>query len=41
MSPGGTTEAAIKIMELNDVKRNIIEAIQAAAKRSKTLSQSQ
>jgi pyrroline-5-carboxylate reductase len=39
MSPGGTTEAAIKIMELNDVKRHIIEAIHAAAERSRTLSQ--
>lgn len=38
MSPGGTTEAAINVMELNEVKRDIIEAIAAAARRSKELS---
>jgi pyrroline-5-carboxylate reductase len=37
-SPGGTTEAAFKILEKNKVKQNIIEAIKAAAKRSKELS---
>jgi pyrroline-5-carboxylate reductase len=38
-SPGGTTEAAFKILEKNKVKQNIIEAIRAAARRSKELSQ--
>lgn len=38
-SPGGTTEAALKVLEINRVKQNIIEAIVAAAKRSKELSQ--
>ncbi len=37
-SPGGTTEAAFKILEKNKVKQNIIEAIKAAARRSKELS---
>ncbi len=37
-SPGGTTEAAFKILEKNRVKQNIIEAIEAAARRSKELS---
>ena len=37
-SPGGTTEAAFKVMEKNRVKQNIIKAIEAAAKRSKELS---
>jgi pyrroline-5-carboxylate reductase len=36
-SPGGTTEAAFKILEKNKVKQNIIEAIKAATKRSKEL----
>ena len=36
-SPGGTTEAAFKVLENNRVKENIIEAIAAAAKRSKEL----
>ncbi len=36
-SPGGTTEAAFKILENNRVKQKIIEAIAAAAKRSKEL----
>ena len=36
-SPGGTTEAAFKVLENNRVKQNIIEAIAAAAKRSKEL----
>jgi len=37
-SPGGTTEAALKVFEANDVKQNIIKAILAAASRSKELS---
>lgn len=37
-SPGGTTEAAFKILENNRVKQNIIDAIAAAAMRSKELS---
>ena len=37
-SPGGTTEAAFRILEKNRVKQNIIEAIKAAARRSKELS---
>ncbi|MBW2569537.1 MAG: pyrroline-5-carboxylate reductase [Deltaproteobacteria bacterium] len=37
-SPGGTTEAAFKILENNRVKQNIIDAIAAAALRSKELS---
>ncbi len=36
-SPGGTTEAAIKHMEANGTGRIIIEALQAAAERSKEL----
>ncbi len=36
-SPGGTTEAAFKVLENNRVKENIIKAIAAAAKRSKEL----
>ncbi|MBN1931167.1 MAG: pyrroline-5-carboxylate reductase [Desulfobacterales bacterium] len=39
-SPGGTTEAALKVMENNKVKQTIITAIEAAAKRSKELSRS-
>ena len=38
-SPGGTTEAAFKILDKNRVKENIIEAIEAAKRRSKELSQ--
>lgn len=38
-SPGGTTEAAFKILDKNRVKQNIIEAIEAAKRRSKELSQ--
>ncbi len=38
-SPGGTTEAAFKVLENNGVKQRIIEAIAAAARRSKDLSQ--
>jgi len=37
-SPGGTTEAAFEILETNGVKQNIIDAIAAAALRSKDLS---
>ena len=37
-SPGGTTEAAFKVLENNEVKQKIIQAIDAAAKRSKELS---
>lgn len=38
-SPGGTTEAAIKVLDNNNVKQNIIKAILAAAQRSKELGQ--
>ena len=38
-SPGGTTEAAFKVMEEQQVKKHIIHAIQAAADRSKALSE--
>jgi len=37
-SPGGTTEAAFKVLEKNRVKQNVIEAIKAATIRSKELS---
>ncbi len=37
-SPGGTTEAAFKVLEGNRVKERIVEAIVAAANRSKELS---
>jgi pyrroline-5-carboxylate reductase len=37
-SPGGTTEAALKVLDKNQVKQSIIEAIAAAANRSKELS---
>lgn len=37
-SPGGTTEAALKIFENTEVKKNIIQGIHSAAKRSKELS---
>ncbi len=37
-SPGGTTEAALKVLEKGNVKGNIITAIDAAAARSKELS---
>jgi pyrroline-5-carboxylate reductase len=37
-SPGGTTEAALEILESNNVKQNIIDAIAAATRRSKDLS---
>ena len=36
-SPGGTTEAAIKSMARADVDKSIVEAIKAAAQRSKEL----
>jgi pyrroline-5-carboxylate reductase len=37
-SPGGTTEAAIKVLDDNSVKQIIIQAVIAAAQRSKELS---
>jgi pyrroline-5-carboxylate reductase len=37
-SPGGTTEAAINLLDSNSVKQTIIKAILAAAQRSKELS---
>jgi pyrroline-5-carboxylate reductase len=37
-SPGGTTEAAFKVIEGNNVKENLVEAISAAAERSRELS---
>jgi pyrroline-5-carboxylate reductase len=37
-SPGGTTEAAIKVLDDNSVKKTIIQAVTAAAHRSKELS---
>jgi pyrroline-5-carboxylate reductase len=37
-SPGGTTEAAIKVLDENSVKQIIIQAVTAAAQRSKALS---
>jgi pyrroline-5-carboxylate reductase len=37
-SPGGTTEAAIKVLDDNSVKQIIIAAVTAAAQRSKELS---
>jgi len=37
-SPGGTTEAAFKVLQKAKVKENIVEAITAATKRSKELS---
>ncbi len=39
-SPGGTTEAAITLLEANQVKDSIIEAVLAAARRSRELSSS-
>jgi pyrroline-5-carboxylate reductase len=38
-SPGGTTEAAFKVLEGNDVQGKIIEAIKAAEERSRELSE--
>jgi len=37
-SPGGTTEAAVSVLDKNNVKQHIIEAIVAAAKRAEELS---
>jgi pyrroline-5-carboxylate reductase len=37
-SPGGTTEAAIRVMDKNDVQATIVEAITAAEGRSRELS---
>ncbi len=39
-SPGGTTEAAIRVMDENGVKNAIVSAIAAAAERSRQLSDS-
>ncbi len=36
-SPGGTTEAAIRVLESQDVKKNFIQAIKVAATRSHEL----
>ena len=36
-SKAGTTEAALKTMEANDIKRKIVEAVRAAARRSQEL----
>lgn len=36
-SPGGTTEAAIKVLDDNRVKQHIVKALDAAARRSKEL----
>jgi pyrroline-5-carboxylate reductase len=40
-SKGGTTEAALNVMERRKVKEHLIEAVRAAAKRSKELSSPQ
>ncbi len=37
-SPGGTTEAALKVMESSNLKQIVVSAIAAAARRSKELS---
>jgi len=37
-SPGGTTEAAVKVLEQNHVKKDIVAAITAATQRSRELS---
>ncbi len=37
-SPGGTTEAALKVMKTNKFKQCVIDAVAAAARRSKELS---
>jgi pyrroline-5-carboxylate reductase len=37
-TPGGTTEAAFKVLERNRVKESFIEAIAAGTKRSRELS---
>ncbi|MBW1858695.1 MAG: pyrroline-5-carboxylate reductase [Deltaproteobacteria bacterium] len=39
-SKGGTTEAALNVLERNRVKEHLIEAVRAAARRSKELSRS-
>jgi pyrroline-5-carboxylate reductase len=36
-SKAGTTEAALKAMEANDIKRKVVEAVRAAARRSREL----
>ena len=38
-SPGGTTEAALNVLEGHNVKNQIVTAISAATRRSKELSQ--
>jgi len=37
-SPGGTTEAAVNVLEMNNVRRHIVDAILAAARRAEELS---
>lgn len=37
-SPGGTTEAAVRVLETNHVRRHVIDAILAAARRAEELS---
>jgi pyrroline-5-carboxylate reductase len=37
-SPGGTTEAALNVLQAADVKSRLVEAITAAARRSQALS---
>ena len=39
-SPGGTTEAALKVLIKNNFKKNIIEAIKAAHERGLELGKS-
>jgi len=38
-SPGGTTEAAIKVLDTDDTQAVIVKAIEAAAERSRELSE--
>ncbi len=40
-SPGGTTEAAISVLDKHQVKQTLISAVMAAAKRSRQLSRTQ
>jgi len=39
-SKGGTTEAALRVLEKHEVKKHLMDAVKAAAERSKELSQS-
>ncbi len=39
-SKGGTTEAALRVLERHEVKKHLMDAVKAAAERSKELSQS-